>query len=291
MAEQSTTEPEQQAAPAPPKQPAPIDVRSRKPRAHSVPPATRFPAGAVPQQFVTFGDELSAAGAVGSQMMRDALNTLDDAEKVITICADAEDAIIKDENIARHNGAHDGRVAMVDGKVTAIPGQYDQLAKTMGPALDKAITDIDARIHRFNSTMLGLLRQMDDALVCNTTQADKNLMAQVRDHIMGMKKAERGSFALRAAQTGDKVAIHTILTSPAYLLGLETKDVNVVRETARKALAPDQSRAYEIGEKMEKSFALAKKSLADKKARVERYRLEDKRQVSDAMDKLTKLPI
>lgn len=286
--EQMTTEAEQTATP-PPK--APIDTAARKKRVAALPPATRFPLSAQPQIFVPMAENIGSAGPRGAAMFRDIVSTLEGAQKVMDTCADAEDAVIKSENELRQSASADiGRLAMVNGRVSSVPGRYDELARVMGPAIDKAIIDIDARLKRHADHMVALLGEMDAALVCNSTGNDKNLMAQVRDHMMTLTKPQRKAFLSKVATEGDLVAIHTVLTSPAYLMGIEDKDINSFREAARKFIKPEHWSAFEAGQKAEKAMELAKKSLVEKKARVERYRLEDQKQATDALNAIKTLP-
>lgn len=287
MTEEATIT-EQQAVPVPPRK-APIDTEARKQRAHSLPPATRYPIGAVPELFVGSADTLGNAGPVGSQMSALILATLEQAQKVIETCADGEDKIIKAENELRQNAAHTGRLVMHQGKLTAVPGQYDELARTVGPALDNAIQQIEDRIKRHATHMLSLMDEMDKALTSPQTGQDKALMAQVRDHVMLLSKPQRKTFLMKVAQDGDLVAIHTILNSPSYLMGIEPKDVDQLREIARKTVSPNQWAAYEVGLKAEKAFELAKKALVTKKGTVARYRLEDQKQATDALAAIRKL--
>ena len=226
-----TTELEQTTT-LPPK--APIDTAARKKRVAALPPASRYPLGAQGQIFVPMAESIQAAGPRAEAMFRDILSTLESAEKVMDTCADAEDAVISSENQLRQGANADvGRLAMVDGRVSSIPGRYDELARAMGPAIDKEITNLDARIKRHNDHMLAMLAEMDAALVCNSTEGDKNLKAQVREHMLTLTKPQRKAFMSKAATEGDLVAIHTILTSPAYLMGIAATDIGDFRDTAR----------------------------------------------------------
>lgn len=284
--EQTTTEPEQMTTP-PLK--APIDTAARKKRVAALPPASRLPLGADPLNFVSHAETMGSAGPIGSAMSTNILSTLEAAQKVMDTCADGEDKVIASENQLRQNAAHTGRLAMHNGKVTAVPGQYDELARAMGPKLDKAITEIEARIKRHNDHMVALLGEMDAAMNCPQTASDKALMAQVRDHMMSLSEPQRKGFLSKVAQEGDLVAIHTILNSPSYLMGIKDKDQAKLREDARKTLKPEHWKSFELGQKAEKAMELAKKSLVEKKGRVERYRAEDQKQAVDALSAIRAL--
>ena len=69
-------------------------------------------------------------------------------------------------------------------------------------------------------------------------------------------------------------------------MGLDQKDVNAVRDTARKTLRPNLQRAYEIGEVGAKMMEQAKKGLEKKKGVVATYRLADQKAASDALSKV-----
>ena len=130
---------------------------------------------------------------------------------------------------------------------------------------------------------------MDAALNCPTTDRDKNLMADIRAHMKAIGSHKAKGFATTAAMNGDVRAIYVILTSPVYLMGLDQKDVNLVRETARKVLKPDMQRAYEIGLEGQKLMILAKKGLVKKRETVSSYRLADQKAASDALTKVKNL--
>ncbi|MEM8541908.1 MAG: hypothetical protein AAGF25_13215 [Pseudomonadota bacterium] len=269
--------------------PAPIDqVQERKRRTYSLPKATRPSPSTNPELFDGYADDLNRT-ALGQQMLVDATRALAASNSQMNDVADAEDAIIKSENERVAAGGDPGNIRMINGKATPTPTQYDELAQAAEPALDKAIVQIEERIQKHYRLQISILNKMSDALVDPVTARDHTLMGQIRDHMTKLGKVKAMHFATKAAMDGDLPAIHTILSSPHYLSSLDAKDIGKVREAANKALSPDLNRAYEVGLKIEKSMALAKKGLVEKRDTINKYRVHSQKNAADALSKLKKL--
>ena len=82
---------------------------------------------------------------------------------------------------------------------------------------------------------------------------------------------------------GPTRAPYVILTSPAFLLGVEQETVSTVRQTARKPLTTALHRAYEIGSKTCDLMEIAMNGLTKKRDTIESYRLANQQDVSAAL--------
>lgn len=92
--------------------------------------------------------------------------------------------------------------------------------------------------------------------------------------------------AIKAATDGDKATIHTVLTSPAALMGLKPKDVETVRDEARKKLCPAAYKAHAKTNDVLDRMTLASRTLGKKRDSINSYKLADQQAASDALSKL-----
>ena len=265
----------------------PVDQPKPRPQtrypAQSLPAATRPSPSIDPANFERFGDELKLAGGSGEQVLVEVRRALGSAQDAMTVVADAEDAIINAENEMRRAGQSSVGLSYDKGVIRAIPGRYNDLAETAQPALEKAIKTLDGRMKAHATTQLRVLDQMDAALQCKETARDPHLQADIRAHMKSLGSHKAKGFAATAAMNGDTPALHVILSSPAYLLGLDQSDINTVRETARKTVSPALHRAFEIGNKGRDLMEIAMKGLTKKRDTIEGYRLQNQKDASAAL--------
>jgi len=251
--------------------------------AQSLPAATRPSPSIDPGNFERFGDELKLAGGTGEQVLVEVSRALGNAQDAMNTIANAEDAIINAENEIRRAGQSSVGLTYDKGVIRAIPGRYNELAETVSPALERAIKTLDSRMKAHATTQLRMLDQMDAALKCAETDRDKHLQADIRGHMKSIGSHKAKGFAAKAAMEGDIRALHVILTSPTYLLGLDQSDINTVRETARKSVSPSLHRAFEIGNKGRDLMEIAMKGLTKKRDTIEGYRLQNQKDASAAL--------
>lgn len=251
--------------------------------AQSLPAATRPSPSIDPANFERFGDELKLAGGTGEQVLAEVSRALGNAQDAMNTIANAEDAIINAENEIRRAGQSSVGLTYDKGVIRAIPGRYNELAETVSPALEKAIKTLDGRMKAHATTQLRMLDQMDAALQCKDTARDPHLQADIRAHMKALGSHKAKGFAATAAMNGDTPALHVILSSPAYLLGIDQETVSTVRETARKTVTPALHRAYEIGNKGRDLMEIAMKGLTKKRDTIEGYRLQNQKDASAAL--------
>ena len=103
---------------------------------------------------------------------------------------------------------------------------------------------------------------------------------------LGTGKAE--NFNVEEALAGNRAVIHAVLHSPAFLSGLDDDAVSEVRKAAKQSLTPDLLKAYEVGERMERSLIVASKQLEKKQNILSKYRVEGERLATEALNKLRK---
>ncbi len=111
------------------------------------------------------------------------------------------------------------------------------------------------------------------------------MRSDIRNHLKSL--GGKASYtAIKAATEGDIATIHTVLTSPAALMGLKAKDVETVRDEARKKLCPAVYKAHAKANDVLERMTLASRTLGKKRDSISSYKLADQQAANDALSKL-----
>lgn len=291
MAETTTTEHEPQAAPAPPKQPAPIDVN---PRGNApgrlmaqLPKPVAYPAGGDPLIMGKLADKFAAAGPNGQAIHDAGLQALERTKADFEAILETEGAVSTEQANLQKSGHSPVQLLRKDGQIFAVGQRFVELADTANPILAKRQDAFDASIRRVATLQENIQKKLDESVICAETGRDANLRQDVRSWLVSLGK-KAPTAAIEAARDGDMQVIHTVLTSSPRVLGLTQKDVEQVRDIAQRLRAPEDHAANEATNELLERIRMVSRRIGQKQASLQGYRSVDKALADDALKKLRK---
>ncbi len=122
-----------------------------------------------------------------------------------------------------------------------------------------------------------LVRKMSAPIQAAPDPARLHIASDIRNHVKGLKKAERLGFLTKALESGDMETATAVLTGPAYLSGLTETEFAHVSRQYRAAKFPEEMARHD---RLTKAVARLEKMQAVYASEV--YRVIDWRQVQQA---------
>lgn len=281
MTEQMTT--------PPPK--AHIDLQPKKQQLkYQLPDRVSFPVGATPSlldksdRFETLRCE--GSGVVANSIMSTAKTALERAQADFAIIGESEVAVAAEQaNLLKSGHAPVNIVRGPNGALYAVGGRFAELADLSGPLLEKRAAAFDESLTRAQQFRDRLQAEIDASLVFETTARDANLRQDIRNWLIGLGK-DAGMAAINAARDGDLSIVHTVLTSPARVIGLSQKDIDMVRDFAGRKQHPTAVDARNEADEVLTIMRSVEKAIATKRNSLTGYKAADKARADDALKKL-----
>jgi len=260
-------------------------INTKIEKAFEMPEPVKWPVQAEARHLVPLADDLGSAGHLGTAIYEISIRAMERAENTAKQVAEAENAVNVAQLALQKSGNGAAGLVQKDGKIHAIPTAYADLASSAEPVLGREQERFDADVRKVASYQEALMKQMDAKLVCADTARDNQLRSDLRNHLKSL--GGKASYtAIKAATEGDMATIHTVLTSPAALMGLKPKDVETVRDEARKKLSPGIYKAHAKVDDVLGRMTLASRTLGKKRDSINGYKLADQQAANDALSKL-----
>ncbi len=256
------------------------------PKAYRPPNPERYPAGAEARHLVTYADTLGSAGDLGTAISEISIRALERAEETHKAVAEAMTAVNVEQAAMEKAGHPAARLVQTPEGIRSVGSKFGELADSADPLLAKEQERLDADIRKVAQYQEAILKKIDAAITCPTTQSDAPLRSDIRNHLKSLSPTDARYQAIKAATDGDMATVSVILNSPPHLMGLKAKDVDAVRLEARKRTSPALWAAYEKSDVVLKHMTTGSKAIGKKKDSINGYRLADQQASNDALGKL-----
>lgn len=275
----------------PPK--APIDQQPKKAQPRVLlPKETPFPVGSSADILEADGKfptlRCEGSGVTALSIHSTAKQALARAQADFVVVGEAESAVkAEQQNLMKSTGNSPVSLVRKDGEpgFFAVGQRFTEMVELAEPVLAKRDANFKESLARVEVFRDKVQKEIDATLVCEATAKDANLRQDIRNWLIGLGK-DAGMAAINAAREGDLAVIHTVLTSPARVIGLSAKDIEMVKDFASRARHPTGVAVVEETDEVLGMMRAVEKAISKKRNNLTGYIAHDKAAANAALNKL-----